>query len=51
MNRNLLSENQLLPKSLFHPRNIFECKFEDYELYVITYYQLKVHFLHYFKNR
>lgn len=29
MNRNLLNENQFLPESLFHPCNIFKCKFED----------------------
>lgn len=29
MNRNLLSENQFLLKSLFHTCNIFKCKFED----------------------
>lgn len=29
MNRNLLNENQFLPKSLFHPCNIFNAKFEN----------------------
>lgn len=29
MKRNLLNENQFLPESLFHPCNIFKCKFED----------------------
>lgn len=29
MNRDLLNENQFFPGSLFHPCNIFKCKFED----------------------
>jgi len=53
-NRNLLNANQLLPKSFFHPCDIFKCKFEDQIdknslLSLVT--TKDCHFCHYFQNR
>lgn len=53
-NGNLLNANQLLPKHLLHPCNIFKCKFED-QIGKSSFYHLlptkDYDFLHYFQNR